>query len=71
VRDPPTDDCTKASVLAIVKNHLVEVFLNESAPNVSGSAEPKVEEGEAEDATQEDTVKAGLLSVAATLAKKL
>jgi hypothetical protein len=67
--NPPKEDCTHASVLALVKNYVLEVILYDFPPTGVGVADPG--EDEAQDDAQEETDKAPILSIAQTVAAQL
>jgi hypothetical protein len=67
--NPPKEDCTHASVLALVKNYVVEVILFDYPPTGVGVADPG--EDEPQDRAQEETDKAPIVSIFKAVAAKL
>jgi hypothetical protein len=67
--NPPKEDCTHASVLAQLKNYVVEVILYDYPPTGVGVADPG--EDEPQDRAQEETDKAPIVSIFKAVAAKL
>jgi hypothetical protein len=67
--NPPKEDCTHASVLALIKNYVVEVILYDAPPTGVGEADPG--EDEPQDRAQEETDKAPIVSIFKVVASKL
>jgi len=68
--NPPTGDCTKGEVLAIVGNYFVLVGLDDAPPTIAGAEEGPAED-EAQDNEQEETIKGPLTAIAKSIAAKL
>jgi hypothetical protein len=68
--NPPTEDCTSGSVVAIVGSYYMLVQLEDAPPTISG-AEPSPGEDTPQDDEQEATVKAPVTAIAKAIAAKL
>jgi hypothetical protein len=68
--NPPTDDCTRGTVLAVVGNYVVNVSLDDYPPTNPG-AEPSPGDDEGEDNAQEDAIKPALRQIAKSVVAKL
>jgi len=69
--NPPTSDCTKGTVLAIVGRYVVEIFLNDFPPTIPGASEEGQGEDDAEDMAQEELIKPVLREIANSVVAKL
>jgi hypothetical protein len=67
--NPPKDDCTSATLLALVKNYFLQVSLADYPPTGEGVEDPP--EDEPQDLAQEESDKGPITAIAATVASKL
>jgi hypothetical protein len=67
--NPPTNDCTHANLMGLVKDYLVQVFLYDYPPTGPGELVPG--EDEPQDMAQEETDKAPTVSIFKAVAAKL
>jgi hypothetical protein len=68
-KNPPKEDCTSATLLALVKNYFLQVSLADYPPTGEGVEDPP--DDEPQDLAQEESDKGPITAIAATVASKL